>query len=271
MLTLRQTRISLEKFVYEKGTNVALYNAEHSKEYQDFKDKLESFLYQQILQVASTNRVNTLLLFTKADIPDDLVDEVGLALGGMLASKQIDMKTYLVWAGAQGGQAFLDKVGIQGVFGLRNPDLVDYFGNHSNLILNSVDDYTKQWVAEKIQQGKDKVLSPQEIVQSLIDEGKNITKLRAERITLTETANAMTRVELAASIRYGLTLKLWRTSVDDRVCPICLPLDDGIPVPIEEDFEGGFYGPPAHVSCRCFIEHVLPEDWSVPDKLWLGD
>jgi hypothetical protein len=48
----------------------------------------------------------------------------------------------------------------------------------------------------------------------------------------------------------------WWTNVDDRVCPICAPLD-GAETPIDEPFVGGdgesYPFPPAHPGCRCWV------------------
>lgn len=52
--------------------------------------------------------------------------------------------------------------------------------------------------------------------------------------------------------RQGLaTQQRWITWRDDRVCPICAPLHNRL------DWQAEFaYGPPAHVSCRCWLETV---------------
>jgi SPP1 gp7 family putative phage head morphogenesis protein len=42
----------------------------------------------------------------------------------------------------------------------------------------------------------------------------------------------------------------WLTAEDERVCPICGPLD-GERVGLREAFSGGFSHPPAHPQCRC--------------------
>ena len=271
MLTIRQTRQTLEKFVYAKGTNVALYNAEHSKPYQEMETELREALYSQIETVATLDNVSSCLRFTKLKEPNkELIDQITLILSANLVSNNINLAVYLYWAGEQGGQAALDKLGLSGVFNLKNKELLHYFDDHSRLILNSVDDYTKKWVAAKIQDGVDQGLGPSGIVDSLIKDGGEISKVRAERIVLTETASAMTRVELAASKRYGIETKVWHTSLDERTCHICLPLEEE-EVGIDDLFPGELEGPPAHVRCRCFLEFPIPKSWETPEELWLGE
>lgn len=80
---------------------------------------------------------------------------------------------------------------------------------------------------------------------------------RAERIAVTETTRAYSR----ATMQYRNQLEeeqgfvmagVWQTAADDRVCPICAPLDGMPDVDWPESIkEAG--GPPAHVNCRCSV------------------
>lgn len=75
---------------------------------------------------------------------------------------------------------------------------------------------------------------------------------RAQRIAVTETTRAFAAGQKLVQDelrRGGLGLeRIWRTSNDERVCPICGPLED------RRESEGwdGMDGPPAHVNCRCW-------------------
>jgi SPP1 gp7 family putative phage head morphogenesis protein len=80
-----------------------------------------------------------------------------------------------------------------------------------------------------------------------------LSKTRAEAIAITE----VTRAASAATNglqghyreRYNLAyLRVWQTNEDDRVCPICGPLDGKS----EQYWRTRFpQGPPAHPRCRC--------------------
>ena len=75
-------------------------------------------------------------------------------------------------------------------------------------------------------------------------------KERAELIASTETTAAYAEGNRIAYQASGLVGKVeWRTAMDERVCPICGPLD-GKRETLDGDFDGvGF--PPAHPRCRC--------------------
>lgn len=83
---------------------------------------------------------------------------------------------------------------------------------------------------------------------------------RAENIAITETTNAHSagefaaRNELQARGQDGAKPTLyahWQTADDDKVCPICLPLNDKPEYLWVPKFPNG---PPAHNRCRCFLD-----------------
>ncbi len=79
-------------------------------------------------------------------------------------------------------------------------------------------------------------------------------EVRSKMISVTET----TRAYSAATVEYqqelaelGLEMvRVWKTAADDRVCPICAPLDEAPEPSWPADFQDGEH-PPAHVNCRC--------------------
>ena len=81
---------------------------------------------------------------------------------------------------------------------------------------------------------------------------------RSETISATETTRAATEGEesvLADLRKQGAAItSLWRTSEDERVCPICRPLDGEDQHLWSQKFS---MGPPAHPRCRCWLEHHI--------------
>jgi SPP1 gp7 family putative phage head morphogenesis protein len=75
---------------------------------------------------------------------------------------------------------------------------------------------------------------------------------RAETIAVTEVTRAAAeggRLYQQQLQQAGFTFdRIWRTSNDERVCPVCGPLD-GKP----EAEWGGLDSPPAHPNCRCSV------------------
>jgi len=79
---------------------------------------------------------------------------------------------------------------------------------------------------------------------------------RASRVASTETTNAATDGgESAVKETIGFDARdKWITREDDRVCPICFPLNDTNRTAWSRQFPKG---PPAHPDCRCFIKYYL--------------
>jgi len=79
-------------------------------------------------------------------------------------------------------------------------------------------------------------------------------KARAESIAVTEVTSAFSAAESQYAKRLrdaGIEIQeRWLTAEDDRVCPICAPLDHTLKPVWGQQFPGG---PPAHPNCRCAV------------------
>jgi SPP1 gp7 family putative phage head morphogenesis protein len=94
-------------------------------------------------------------------------------------------------------------------------------------------------------------------------------RIRAERIARTEIAfafNAGAFEQVQQARNEGIVTdpveKIFSTAKDERVCPVCGPLD-GQRVGFDETFPGGTpdlpftYYPPLHPRCRCILRYVI--------------
>lgn len=89
---------------------------------------------------------------------------------------------------------------------------------------------------------------------------------RAERIAITEVTRAYAEGNLMTWRSTGVVDgKRWNTAVDEKVCPICWPLN-GMVVKMGEAFSIdaadraaglGITAPPAHPRCRCWLTPVV--------------
>lgn len=84
---------------------------------------------------------------------------------------------------------------------------------------------------------------------------------RAKRIAVTEVTRLYADGNQLAWRQSGLvSANRWNTARDERVCPICAPLN-GVVVPMGEGFTPSGPGlgptaPPIHVNCRCWLTPV---------------
>jgi len=85
---------------------------------------------------------------------------------------------------------------------------------------------------------------------------REIEREQAESVGTTETTAAGTAGEQQfkkqVQREFGvLIVPAWITARDERVCPICEPLDGTVEVEWGEKFRDG---PPAHPRCRCYLK-----------------
>lgn len=95
-------------------------------------------------------------------------------------------------------------------------------------------------------------------------------KQRALSIARTETIRASNEGQLQLwqqRIAKGLlpptSTRVWITTPDEKLCPICAALDGGT-VKMNELFEGNHKVPPAHPNCRCTIALRFSPDIAAP-------
>lgn len=102
--------------------------------------------------------------------------------------------------------------------------------------------------------------------KKLVDFSKKKRKERAKNIGATETAQGYSKmvreiVDLAKKENEWEMTKTWKTSGDDRVCPICRKLG-GMTIDMDDVFPayGGIIGPEeSHPRCRCDLEYHVKE------------
>lgn len=161
---------------------------------------------------------------------------------------------------------------------LFNPDLfneaaVQFLNTYSFEWINGISattaDQTRRVIDSWIRSGND--------FETLV---KTLEPIFGERRARTIAATEATRVFASGNLEAWratgvVTGKLWRTAVDERVCPICGPLHDTL-----VELDGGWtfsqemldanpelaralsgpqtiMQPPAHVSCRCWLQPVV--------------
>lgn len=176
---------------------------------------------------------------------------------------------YLTWAGEQGGSAAHSKIGISINFEMRDDFLVKQLGNRADYLISTVDQTTKEWIANQIQNGVDNGLTNAEIAKAMSTNAKDIALWRAELITHAETANAMGYVQLHEMKRMGVRKKRWVTSRDDRVTMGCQEREARGAVEIDFVYDAGSDGigqasahEPRFPRCRCYTVPVLEgERW----------
>jgi SPP1 gp7 family putative phage head morphogenesis protein len=113
-------------------------------------------------------------------------------------------------------------------------------------ITRAMDSQISRTMAEGIANG----LNPRQMARQLTDRVDKIGITRAKTLAQTETIRAHADASLNSYEQMGLegvsVFAEWDTAGDDRVCPLCIPLE-GVIMPIKE--ARGLI--PRHPNCRC--------------------
>lgn len=145
-------------------------------------------------------------------------------------------------------------------FDKTNPRAVEWVKEHAADTVTGVSETTREQIRKLVEDAFEEQFD----VDDLADEIAELIgdEDRAENIARTETMKASNAGQQEAwnqAVDEGLLTgeeeQEWITTPDDRLCPICEPLD-GQKAPIGGQFKtelGRVDGPPAHPRCRCTI------------------
>jgi SPP1 gp7 family putative phage head morphogenesis protein len=144
------------------------------------------------------------------------------------------------------------------------PSAVDWVKEHAAETIKGISEDTRAQIRDLIEES----FSDQFDVEDLAGEIADIIgdDARAEVIARTEVMRASNAGQIEAwdqateaGLLTGNESKEWIVTPDDRLCPICEPMD-GVQVGLDEmfDVDGDQVDePPAHPNCRCTIGLVL--------------
>ena len=126
--------------------------------------------------------------------------------------------------------------------------ILEFTRQYSNEWWNSLSTTTREGLRDALTTWQESGLGKRgmpDLVKSL--ESVFFSKVRAHRIAATEVTRIFDQGNRIAERSAGVEFQRWHTAVDEKVCPICSPLDmqvfpiDGGPRPVTD----------THIQCRC--------------------
>jgi hypothetical protein len=248
--------------------NIAIKKAMELKAYKKFYEALQAMIYKQIMHFTDEDRISHITTMLKAATPQvqQTVNGYFLAIN-LNELSDFDLEEYLIEVANISGQVALDTLGVQATFGLTDPRVLAFLKNHQNLMIRSVDETTKKWIADTIYQGKQDSLTVREIADLISSKAEDISKARAQVIAFTETANAVNQVETTTYKENGVTQWSWATK-GINVCELCIENESAGIVAVGTAFPSGDTEPPAHPSCACSLDPVKDDAYFA--QLWTG-
>jgi len=194
-----------------------------------------------------------------------------LFLGGLIAGslKSIgiyydyrkNMNEFLKTMANKGGQSIVSLIKTPKPikFRLSNTALKAKITQRVNNLIKGLDKVTKNNLVRHLSYGIKNRETKAQLVKRLQKTGKQFSVSRAKRIVQTETEAVAEFMRYETASINGVESRTWETVGDDRVCPICAPLD-GVTRKMNKPFiSGDFSGkyPPAHAVCRCSVTYDI--------------
>lgn len=145
-------------------------------------------------------------------------------------------------------------------FKVTNERAVEWAKQHAADTISGISKNTREDIRDLVVEA----FEEQFTVDQLADEIEKIIgdETRAETIARTEVMKASNQGHLEAftqatesGLLTGNETKEWIVTPDDRLCPVCEPMD-GVNVPLHGTFDVDgqqIDGPPAHPNCRCTV------------------
>jgi len=142
-------------------------------------------------------------------------------------------------------------------WGLVNQGAIDWAARYTFELVKGIHDTDRKMLQSAIRGYFEQEQTIGELEKQI---RRSFSPVRAEMIAQTEVTRASSQGEqkVAQELeKQGIRLTpIWNTSVDERVCPICMPRNG------KEITDGLF--PPAHPRCRCSLSYRLPKPQKKP-------
>lgn len=185
---------------------------------------------------------------------DEAIRQYGVQLvtDGAPITEEFARKSFT--SGTMYGTTALKRIGVDAVIGESQADwrAIDALKVRNLSALRGITDETNKQIIKELTDGMQLGESIPKLRDRIAGRVDHIGKTRATVMARTEAINAFTQ---GAELRYaqaGIEKLEWLTAGDDRVCPICGPLDGKV-FTVASRHER----PPIHPNCRCAIIPVL--------------
>lgn len=190
--------------------------------------------------------INTLEAALKKVLPELLRKAV--VTGGTVASATLKAAGDLRAAASSSAK-------LKFSFNKENPRVAEWAEEHAAELVTDILETTRERLRLVVSSHAEGEIDDSEYADALSDAIGDAE--RAETIARTESMTAVHQGQREAwsqAIDDGLlpedVKRVWIVTDDDKLCPICAPLD-GETAGIDENFVEDIDGPPAHPNCRC--------------------
>jgi SPP1 gp7 family putative phage head morphogenesis protein len=252
----------IRKMLRRFKRNIVLDEIENSKEYKSAVNALEKYLFNQVKSFATIQNIEFLFTMTrKADVNPQIQFYIEKELNRNEFGRQNLVNVMIRLLGISevlSGQDALDTISVNQKYTLRN---TAFIRQKANDLIPTLNQTTAKELSKKLEEAKAGFLTIDETIDFLLEYSRERVKQRAEITALNESSIVSNATQFDVYDKSGVVELRWVTSKDERVCPICKPLNNKV-INVRGNFTSGgetLKYPPAHINCRCFVEPVERE------------
>jgi hypothetical protein len=255
--------------------NPLLGSVERSRKYRETRNEIEQALLRQAIQFLRSEALRE--IDQKVKVGENVIwtEHHEKQIGDIIRRHLKKLKNFInvtllrefyLWLANLGGQNFFNKIRLRtfkkvnviGVrFDLKNLAMIRELMNGVDLLIDSLDETTEQWLIDQFIRGKKEGLSSREIAEIIREKIPETYAYRAETIVATESAEITNRIEYETALRNEATSKRW-TTAGLNICEVCRENESAGWIGLNSDFPSGHFRPPAHPNCKCLLEYEIP-------------
>lgn len=261
---LNYLNLIIRKMLKKSRQNIVLDEIENLKEFSLTKFEIQKYLLSTVKNFLNLNEIEKLFTMTrKADVNPQIQYYIETELNRTQPSQRFItiIVRFLGLSEVIAGQDAVDTIGVNIKYSLRN---TEFIRRNVNNLIPPINQTTAKELSKKLEEAKAGFLTIEETLDFLNEYMRIRAEQRAGVIAQNESSVIANATQFDVYNKSGVVELKWVTSRDERVCPICKPLDGKV-VNINAGF-GNVRYPPAHINCRCFVEPV--ERKEVP--IWTG-
>lgn len=268
---LEKIRQELIVFFYKKAkVNIAVEDSINKRKYKSFRNNVKKTLKKQITPYTKQKRIDEIVSGIQKFKKRDLILIIAasfLVFESAFPGEEDGIKEFLQWAVVIGALDALSKLGILSPsFDSSGDETQQIIDDRFSFLTGQLDQTTMSWIARNIEIGIKQEMSSAEIAQMISENMGSEIDRRSNMIAETELVNMLGAITILIFSKNGISRVKWITVGDERTCSICMGNEGDGWIPVGDSFSSGASHPPAHISCRCYLEPQTKID----GKIWRG-
>ena len=279
MNKLQKIQLALRTYFAKVSFSVEDDNFSRTKIFKEFKNNFKKAFIEQLNEAIEDGLIPDINRALGKQEDFEVIEEVSISQKEQIA-EQVEAVVqslivflplgtvvgYYTTIANTTGQKVMEELKIVATFQLTNESILATYTNRANLLIQDIDETTKEFITDQIIKGLENGLSVGDMVEEIQKQYPEYADWRAERIVRTETQTIIGDTEFRTYKNNGTTQKKWITARDDRVRASHAENANQGWISIDDTFKTGHLHHPGGINCRCATLYQKP----IANNNWIG-